>query len=463
LSFLPPALAVALALLLALLLGRALLRALAGPALASALGRPGEAAFALLTGVTALSILLGVAYAASAPVPGLLVALAALGCCAWLARRRGATAPGEPSASLSPVQRAGLVAGWLLLAALVALLGTLSWHSAAAFPDAYQVWLLRGRVLFLDGGFGGRYFEAFTGAHDNRAYPPLLSLATAGLYEAIGAPDDRAAKLLPAALLAALLLVAHGALRRSLPRGASLALTLGLGACATLGMVTIWGIADLPVAAHLLCGGVLLLAVEEDTLCARLLALPLLGVVLSKNEGLPAALALLGGLGLRLAMARLPARRIATALARCALPALAAVGAWWGLTTSRGLPLVFTLPASPAAHEVSRLARLRAVLDSVAERLADFSWLPGFAIFALVLPLVLVLAARGEARRRTLAAGGVVLLLVAAYLWVLSGYRGNLPYLLRFSTGRLIAHFYPLAFVVGASGLALLARGSRTR
>jgi hypothetical protein len=448
------------ALLFALVLGRLLVRALADDALLVALGRPAEAAFGLLAGIVALSVLLGLAYAAGAPAPGALTALAGLllgAACVWrgLGRPR-AVASAEPPAR--GAARAALIAGWLLLGLAVLTVVVLSCRSAAGFPDAYQVWLLRGRVLFLDRGFSGSFFhDALHTAHDNRAYPPLLSLATAGLYEAMGQVDDRAAKLLPGACCAALLLLAHGALRRSLPRGAALLATLGLCGCTTLVMVTVWGIADLPLAAFVLAGGVVLLAVD-DRRCAPLLALPLLGAVLTKNEGLPAAIALLGGFALRLlgAAGEPPGSRVRRLLL-AALPAALAAGAWLGFAVARGLPLVFTLPGSQAVRDVGRLTRTRSVLASIGERLLDASWLPGWIAFALVLVLVVARSRSDAAGRRVLAAGAVVALLLLAYIWVLGGYEGDLPLLLRLSMGRLMLHGYPLALVVAANGLAVLA------
>src|SRR3546814_13361385 len=62
---------------------------------------------------------------------------------------------------------------------------------------------------------------------------------------------------------------AHGGFRRAQSRGVALALTLGLGGCATLVMVEIWGIADLPLAYFILCGGAVLLAVDDERVLAR--------------------------------------------------------------------------------------------------------------------------------------------------------------------------------------------------
>ncbi len=107
-------------------------------------------------------------------------------------------------------------------------------------------------------------------------------------------------------------------------------------------------------------------------------------------------------------------------------------------------------------RDVGRLARARLVVSVAGERLADPAWLPGWIAFAIVLALLVVRGRRSEAGRRALAAALVVLLVALAYLWVLSGYAGDLPYLLRLSTGRLVAHLYPLALVTAASGIAAL-------
>ncbi|HEX5008796.1 MAG TPA: hypothetical protein VFY71_00240 [Planctomycetota bacterium] len=474
-----PLLAALAALLVPLLLGRQVVRALAGRALAEALGRAGEWAFGFGAGVTLVSVALGVAYAARLPAPGAVVAalaLAAWGVLAWRARRRAssagtaafAAACSEPPSG--PLARGARCAGWLLLAALVAGVGVASWRAAAGFPDTYLVWQLRGKVLYLDQGFGGWFWRSWTTAHDNRSYPPLISLATAWIHEATRSADVRAAKLLSAAFFTALLAVAHGVLRRVLGRGAALALTLALAGCTTLVMLGLWGIADLPMACQVLCAGALLLLADE-TLLLRLLAFPVAGAVLTKNEGLPVALAIAAACALRLLLARGSAaglgRRVARSLGCAAAilaPAALLLGAWWALCASLGLPLQFMKPEAGVATSASRGQLALYVAHEMGARVADPSWLPGWIAFAV---MTLLLAGRmalrrevgppAEARSRCLAAATVVILTGLAYTWVLSGYQGDLPYLLRLSAGRLVAHTYPLALVVAACGAAALA------
>ena len=53
--------------------------------------------------------------------------------------------------------------------------------------------------------------------------------------------------------------------------------------------------------------------------------------------------------------------------------------------------------------------------------------------------------------------GFCLLMIGLSYTWVLSGYRGDLPYLLRLTAGRLVAHAFPLGLVVAACGAAALA------
>jgi hypothetical protein len=479
-----PLLAAVVALLVPALLGRQVVRALSGPALGDALGRAGEGAFGFGVGLTLVSVALGLAYVARAPAPGPIVAAAALAGWAWLAwRARGRGVPasagtlGPPRSALA---RAGLLAGWLLLAALVAAVAVASWRAAAGFPDAHQVWLLRGKVLYVDQGFGGSYFQSWHSAHDNRAYPPLVSLATAWMHEVGRDADARAAKLLSAAFFAALLAVAHGALRRSLPRGTALALTLALAGCNTLVMLGIWGIADLPLAFHVLCAGVLLLAVDDPRALVRLLAFPVAGAVLTKNEGLPVALAVAAALGLRLLCERGTGsvagggRRFVRAVGSAAavlVPGALAVGAWWALCASLGLPLQFTKPVGGEELAPDRLAHAGLVLRDMVARLAEPSWLPGWIAFGVVVAVLAGRALRSGTSRgamaredegpRCLAAATIVVLVAVAYAWVLAGYTGDLPYLLRISTSRLVAHGYPLAMVVAASGTAALARRRR--
>ena len=465
------------ALLVPLLLGRQVVRALAGDRLAAALGRAGEWGFAFGAGLTLVGVALGIAYAARMPAPGPTAAIAALGAwglLAWRARRRGAPSPAvrltEPPSA--PLARVVQLAGWLLLAALLAVVGVASWRTAAGFPDAHLVWLLRGKVLYLDQGFDGSYFRSWQTAHDNRAYPPLISLATAWMHEFARDADARAAKLLSVAFLAALLAVAHGVLRRALGCGAALALTLALAGCTTLVMLGIWGIADLPLAYQVLCAGALLLVADEPLLL-RLLAFPVAGAVLTKNEGQPVALAIAAACALRLLLARRGAadaaglgRRLARTLGRVAAvlaPAALLLGAWWGLAASLGLPLQFMKPEAGVETGASRPQLAQLVAHEMAARAAEPSWLPGWIGFFVVTLLLAVRAMlrRGvdgsdEALSRCLAAATIVVLTGLAYTWVLSGYEGDLPYLLRLSAGRIVAHTYPLALVVAACGAAAL-------
>jgi len=457
------------ALLLSLLLGTALVRVLGGGALVASLGRAGEGALGLGAGVTVVSLLLGSAYAAGLPAPGAWTAGAALllaASLAWRARRiapAGGACPCDPPPAR--IARAGRVAGWLALLALLAVTGALAWRTAAGFPDAHDVWLLRGKVLYLDGGFGGAYFGEWRQAHDNRSYPPLVSLASAWIHEVARGVDDRAVKLLSVAWLVALVALAFAALRRVLGHGLALALALALAGCTTGTLVAIWGIADLPLALHVLSAGVLLLALDDRRALARLLPLPLLGAVLTKNEGLPVALAVAAAAALRFAGEDVAARgawtRCGAAATRAALlllPAALALGAWWAWTRSLDLPLQFTLPSEEGGLQLGRLDRLGLVLREAGARLAEPSWLAGWCACGLVVTWMAWrrLARQpapgfNEAETRAWYAAVVLLLAAGAYAAVLSGYRGNLAYLLPMSTSRLLYQLYPLALVLGAT------------
>jgi len=157
-------------------------------------------------------------------------------------------------------------------------------------------------------------------------------------------------------------------------------------------------------------------------------------------------------------------RRLARTLGRVAAvlaPAALLLGAWWGLAASLGLPLQFMKPEAGVATSASRPQLAELVAHEMAARAAEPSWLPGWIGFGVVTLLLAVrtLLRRGgdETRSRCLAAGTVVVLTGLAYVWVLSGYEGDLPYLLRLSAGRIVAHAYPLALVVAACGAAALA------
>jgi len=370
----------------------------------------------------------------------------------WLAARR-APRP-RPQAACPHVvglARIGRVAGWLAVAGVVLAVGQAAWQLGAGFPDAHDVWMLRGKVLFTEGRFAGAYFGEWRQAHDNRAYPPLVSLGVAWMHEVARQPDDHAAKLLFVAWYAALVVLAVALLRVRLGGGLALAAGLGLSACATGVMSTIWGTADTPLAFAVLAAGAVLLVVDDERALRRLLALPLLAAVLTKNEGQPVALAVAlatlavpsgGGTG---AGVRARVVRAAAVLA----PAGAALAAWWALALSLGLPLVFTLPGADAGLDWS--ARAGLVLGDAGRRLLDPSWLPGWLAFAFAAAWV-AWSSRPSARagagvRRHAGVAALVVMLVSAYFVVLAGYRGDLPYLLANSSARLLWHAYPLALV----------------
>jgi hypothetical protein len=373
------------------------------------------------------------------------------------------------------VSRTGLgpwcVAGVAVLVAFVVGVAILSWRTGASFPDAHQVWMLRGKVLFLDQGFQGDYFHSWRTAHDNRAYPPLLSLEYAWMHEVARSADMRSAKLLAAGYFAALLAVAYGALRRALRCGPALGLTFALGAGTTFVMLGLWGIADLPLAFYLLCAGALLIILPDGGPLPRLLPLPVAAAVLTKNEGMPLALAMVAGFALRLVLSRRGhgalRRTLSAALhgAAILLPAVALLGLWWWQCSSLGLPLQFMKPPGEATAEPDRLGLADLVLRDFGARLLEPSWLAVWLGFGLALVLLLVQVVRqpgarqGEAGRR-LAVASIVVLALSAYVVVLSGYPGDLPYLLRLSSGRLVAHVVPLATVLAGTVLGGPTHGS---
>src|SRR5262249_8292614 len=155
-----------------------------------------------------------------------------------------------------------------------------------------------------------------------------------------------------------------------------------LAGCTTLVMLGIWGIADLPLAYQVLCAGALLLLVDDERRLLRLLAIPVAGAVLTKNEGLPVALAIAAACALRLLLAdgrgaRL-GRRVAWALLRTAAmlaPAVLLLGAWWAQCASLGLPLQFMKPEAGVATSASRGQLALLTAHEFAARVAEPSWL----------------------------------------------------------------------------------------
>ena len=442
----------------------------------------GRLGFGFLVGSVVIGLQMLVAGYAGVPFSrGLAVGVWALPtlACVLLLRARGSVSGGKANHSVTTVSSPGLAAtGWhraAMFCAAVALGGyviALAWTTVsygASFPDAHAIWLLKARVFFQDLGFSGVYWSDWPESHDRRGYPPGVPLLVTWLYLLIGSADSQAEKLLWVAFLVATSGVIGSALRRcDRPRWALVAVVLTL-ACPQSVLLTLWGTADLPLAAYTL--GAVVVAVDwlSRSKPARppwLVGVLLCGAVLSKAEG---AVLLLSVPGAALLGAWLD-RRGASALqvvggpgkcvssgmgaqARalltvCSLPACA-LASWHIYLGLRGIKVVPFMPAGAASsggvHE-----RLGLVIEAAGKQFAAPSWLYIWPLATAAAVFAVWLGLRGRLDRPGWAAlicSVVVACQLGAYACVWLAFRGDLAYFLSTTVARIPYHVWPTALL----------------
>jgi len=378
-----------------------------------------------------------------ASVGGTLVA--ASGLALLLARGRrpvpepaGPPAVGPPRASEGPAAR---LAFGLLLAALTALAlvtAALSVRAGAHASDAHSIWLLKARVVALDGGFDGLYWRDWPDGHDRRGYPPLVSLLGAWVHLLAGRIDDGLVKLVFASFHVALLALVYDVLARHLARWMAALATLGLALTGMTIVLTVWGVADLPLAFFLLAA---LHALRLDARGAAVAGLLLAAAAFTKLEGavaalLVAALAAGGVAGTRRALRLLVA------------PA-AVVLLWLLFLRARGIPLLVG-PGADVEAAARFGARLAVATSGLLASALRPGWLNAWPLFVVALALL----AAGRAPRACGRWALVVLALLAADALVLGLQAGNLPWLVGVTGTRLLYHVYPAAYAVTVLALA---------
>jgi len=399
--------------------------------------------------------------------PSLMGGVAEVGLIAWLVARRwrggeergAGTGAGEGAGGTGEGGRAGrgLAVG---LALAIAIQGAFAVASAISRPidagDDLNDWGLKARV-FHDRGAVGLPPEPERTAFVHLYYPPLVPLAIAYGYEAMGVHADGPAKLVFAGFFLASLGVLSGAVRRlgldrlRAPAIVAVAATGGLELVRHSGFA--WG--DLPLAAFILAGSAAaweaLRAAPGDG--ARPRALLLAGLLLgaaaaTKAEGAPIALLTLGLTTLFLVRDRLRAAAplLRPALALAATSALVALP-WPLLCLATGI--------GPDREHVGGFHLDRAPLAAwlMLRALAvpyywAFSWV-------LVIGGVALAFARRLPRRAAfplLLLGLHVSLVLAAYLATSHG-GDSFVAQVNVTVQRLFLHFFPLALATSAAGL----------
>ena len=432
---------IALALLLVAAQGLALVALLAGVRrdhLGSA------CAVALPLGLVAHATLaLPLAAAGVAPGPGSAAVQAALLAAAALVVRRLRARPARPAEPPAP-WRTGEVVAAAAIAALLALLAATAALEPPVEWDLVGIWGLKARLL----GSGSDWLAllrdpALAYAHPD--YPLAWPLALALEPALAGAAPRGGAGLLGVALLAAAAGSAAALVRRW-GRRAALAAAALVATLPIAGPQAVRALADLPLAALLLVAAGALAAWSAG--CApRALAIGAVataGLPLVKQEGIALALALAG-----VALARSSrARRVRL---------LGALGAAFVLVDLPWLALRATLPAgadnSFADMTLARVAagseRLPAILAALPVYLgavADWG--------ALWLPVALALVVLALDRNRERATANLAWLLVAPlplYLAALLADAWPAERLLEVALARLALHFAPLAATVAVA------------
>lgn len=330
--------------------------------------------------------------------------------------------------------------------------------SPASDWDGRMTWGMQARWLWAAGTVDAPVLREKRWFVNHPQYPVLLPIAQAVAMEIYGgAEDDRVARPLYAAFFPALLALVYWACRRWLGTRTALWVVL---AAANIPMISFAGeggarsgYSDLPLACFY--GTALILLLSRPGLPEGLAAgLLLAAVVLTKNEGLPLALAALvlgaGSMLLRLRSGRRSGRRLRTVLpfAVAALAAMAAFGllhSWRAQIPNREDENYFArLNVRRLAADFLPHARIAAPL-AIDRMLAREDW-------ELFWPAALVLAvvgARGLRRppalRLTLAAAASIAVGFLAYT-----FHRDPAYMVQVTWNRMVLHAaLPLLLLFG--------------
>jgi hypothetical protein len=336
-------------------------------------------------------------------------------------RRRRNGAAWVTSAADSPRVLAG--------AAVAAVVGLAGLSRPALDWDARSIWLLHARLLRAGGGHyvDALHNSAYTFAHVD--YPPLAAATVAEAWKVWGASSYRLAQVLLALQGMSLVVAAAMLLGRrvtSAPRwlAPALAAAYVIAALGPIGLYLTNGYADVVVAGGAAIAAIALLVEPVSGEASALGLFGALVAALTKDEGLVAALLVVGLWLVRLLLThRLLLRRAG----RRAAVVVAAMLVWPALVVARGGPRGSVLGAGTvAAAAQGHLTRLAHAASNLASHL-------------LVLPVVLiasvalVVAARQAAERSRLQP--------VAWLWALVGVQ-LIVLLATYTFGKMPIHYW---------------------
>lgn len=306
-----------------------------------------------------------------------------------------------PLASATPLRT-----GEWLLVALVALGAWTAIERGRLFGigwDAYEIWQLVAKVLFVDGNaralHGGRLV-----AFIHLDYPLLIPLQSWWTYRHIGGVNDRWAQAIGFCFYLDLLALFFAASIRFVNRSRALMALAVLAGLPVLTQHATSGFADIGLATYFLAVNICLalVLIRREYGLAPLLGWLLVGLALTKNEGTSACLGVLliaGFYGLR---ERRSERRLALMrlLAWAGIVVLALLP-WtiykhhWGITND-------VLGAAGSAHFSARLLLWRlgyALWQGFGKQLASIGpWFPAWNLLIVLLPLGLLMSLRRHVR-----------------------------------------------------------------
>ena len=308
--------------------------------------------------------------------------------------------------------------------------------------DVIAIWGLKAKVLLHEPVITSRYFSDLLKAYSHLDYPLLWPFAMAWVWSCVGSVDLVKVKVLAPALLASLLFLFFGLLRRKASRPHALFFTAVLAGIPMLLTQTSRMLADAPLAFFALgafvCGYLWIESGHSDDL--RIAGTFAVGMLFTKNEGI----GLWFILGIVIVVALAAERRIKL---------LPSAGVWLGV-----VPLLVMLPwfifrlGIPKVHEdygakispvyfLGNLSRVPEVLRSSIRFFLNWNdWL----LFWPLALLLLILTPTHSLRRPMvfLLVGAILPLLMYGYIYVITPW--NLNELMNATANRLLLHVAPL-------------------
>lgn len=229
--------------------------------------------------------------------------------------------------------------GPAICVAIVALLSIgLAWHDGAGFIDARTIWMLKARVLAIDGGVGGTFFTEWHDWTERRSYPLLVPVHF-GLHHLVrGGLDDSALKVGHACVgLGVLLLVAVRMASRGAAGLATFAVVV-LALSSTSWSTAMWANADVFVALFILAA---LECADRAVADGKARGFFVVGLVLgalvaTKNEGVVPAAAIGLVTTARLAWGRGRRATSGMSVVLLAAPAILHIAVWHAFVDGHG-------------------------------------------------------------------------------------------------------------------------------